>query len=380
MNTNKKYIPTSELKELLKQHNLKFTFNGIHVVVLSKIDRPDKAYTVLVAEKTDKYGILRYVDQYSLSFKSDTYQKWFTSKKCGTELTTWDWRYLLDLNKTTAISENINELYKYFDGIIPDDVTELFVKVKTKRRPKKSKKTHWKSHPYYKQEKQQKQKTILQRIEEGSRKERKQKRLLDKQTRPNIIPNYLGPRSSRRPGKKRFMHTHPYERIQIVDCSPTITELRKTCSGKQLKKVRIHSIEEETIKRVSHTPIYVYRPRQLRFKHQESIGNYSWNDPEPNSDFSNVKCWIRVKEEVKTETYTITRVKKPIYKTIRTLQIPSKKISNAAAFIQKRVKPEEYIPITKPYSNIHSLLGQHVTKENFEELVCKKYYLNSILL
>ena len=145
MNNKKKFIPTSELKEMLKNNDLKFTINGIHVVVLSKLKKPNGAHTVLVAKEPNADGILEYIDQYGLPFNSKQHKAWFAFNKGISEEVGWDWRYLLDLNKFAIDLGQHDVLYKYFDGIIPNKTSELFINSCVIKRNKKhtTRKPEW---------------------------------------------------------------------------------------------------------------------------------------------------------------------------------------------------------------------------------------------
>jgi hypothetical protein len=107
-------IETSELRLLLETKPLKFVFdNGLHVIVLPKLtDYPHKVYL--------RWNTTRnlYTEQYSLHQESELYKKWFKPSSERDMTIDQDWRYLLQLNSPELSPTNV--LHKYFEGIYVD--------------------------------------------------------------------------------------------------------------------------------------------------------------------------------------------------------------------------------------------------------------------
>ena len=109
----RKLMTTLKLKELLKEHPLKFSFpDGSKVIVVPKKEGdPHKVYL--------RWSVNRnlYVEQRSINPFDNLHKRWFNKDKSDS-LIGKDWRYLLSLSETETPS---NVLYQYFDGIYDED-------------------------------------------------------------------------------------------------------------------------------------------------------------------------------------------------------------------------------------------------------------------
>lgn len=116
----RKLITTVELRNMLEKegHPLKFKFpDGIEAIVLPKLNKyPNEVYI-----KWDESKEL-YVEQRHISFTTELHKNWF-NKERATALPGKDWRFLLQLNYPDC--DPINVLYSYFEGIYTGDLEEL---------------------------------------------------------------------------------------------------------------------------------------------------------------------------------------------------------------------------------------------------------------
>ncbi len=370
----RKEMKTSELRTMLETLPLQFSFDSgmspIKVVVLPKLaNDPHKVY-VRWSTNRDLY-----CEQYSLDWRTDLHKKWFNLEKANSEIGK-DWRYLLHLNNPDTTPLNV--LYKIFDGVYTGDIdfrlvkgTELYTKehfpdgplsveenaeifdarmeeknikneglipyIKgTKSIPKRIK-----SKPTFKlccDEEKQKMVCIkdpengnIIRIAKyftgkflkngftfASKEEYKLQQKLKFEKRKDMaegnreaqLLKYTGkPRSQRRFSKQRGIAGSPYNRYQTI----TIEELDK-------KDKSLIAQEKIQVKRI--VPQYEYVPMVWEIKKDgvviETIP-FLYPDGKPKMR----KVFIENKEE----WFTITRNVPTVRKTIKVLQIPSKKIT-----------------------------------------------------
>jgi hypothetical protein len=116
----RKEMGTIELRKMLEEEKLPLQFifpDGSDVIVLPKLDElPNEVYI--------KWDISanRYVEQRYISFETELHKNWFNKERANS-LPGKDWRYLLHLNYPDC--DPVNVLYKYFEGVYTGDIEEL---------------------------------------------------------------------------------------------------------------------------------------------------------------------------------------------------------------------------------------------------------------
>jgi hypothetical protein len=371
----RKEMKTSELRTLLETLPLYFTFeDGVEVVVLPKLaDRPD--YKVYV-----KWNDTMYCEQRSLDFESDLHKKWFNSERAKSTIGQ-DWRALLQLN--FPVIEDTNVLYKVFEGVYTGDLeqlekdTEYYKKEvwgDTKKpagipiygETKKLSERIKESDGSIKRKKKQVQnlhcnvegqkkvcikdpstgvifrinkfytsKYIKQGWEFTSKEEYKEQQKLaykirkDKAegNREEQMLKYRGPKQSSKgiPGS-------PFIKNQLIEVWP------KDDKGKRLTE---DDFETVTVKHL--IPVFAYVPRYYEIWREGKL-----IIKEPLLDMNGNQLFKRILRDTEERYITFERKVKPTHKTIRVLQIPSKKtqLLNAVTKPSGKVpRPKGAVPV-----------------------------------
>jgi len=338
----KKEIKTIELRKILEEERLPLQFflpDGITVIVLPKNNGHQNEVYVQWNQMKNLF-----VEQYSIYFKDTRYKAWFNSERANSEIGE-DWRCLLKLNN---MNTGRNILYKYFEGIYTGNIEEL--KEGTKKykellypKSKKAVTKEAKARITKRIEEQRKkyveeQKQIciknpttgkiirMQKFKTGkfikkgwtyaSKEDYKAQQRLSFQKRKDMaednlqeqMQKYKGPRI---PDKPRGIPGSPFYRYQTIAVWPTDKEGNK--------------LEEETFKVRVIIPIFEYIPQYFKGK---QLLYYKA---------------VKVGEEIEYHTYTIKA--KPIYKTIKVLQIPSKLSISLKALSEPSIKVTDGIPV-----------------------------------
>jgi len=350
----RKKITTTDLRDMLEKEKLPLRFflpDGITAVILPKNgDFQNKVYI-----QWDQMNNL-FVEQYLIDHKDIRYKLWFNSERTKSEIGE-DWRYLLQLNNMT---EGTNILYKYFDGVYTTGVEHLKhgdIKYKEKHYSKNKKEVTKKINERIKEQAEEKRKKYvegqkqicikdpttgriirMQKFKTGkfikkgwtytSKEDYKAQQRLSFQKRKDMaednlqeqMQKYKGPRT---PDKPKGIPGSPFYRYQTIAVWPTDKK------GNKLK--------EETFKVKVIIPVFEYIPQYFKGK-----------------QLSYYKA-VKVGEEFEYYTYTVKA--KPIYKTIKVLQIPSKLSIGLKALSEPSIKVTDGTPVfrivrdyTKRYS------------------------------
>ena len=335
----RKEMKTKELRTMLTTLPLRFKFdNGIDVVVLPKL--PSDPHKVYVKWSTNRD---LYCEQYSLHFESDLHKKWF-NKERGHSTIGQDWRYLLQLN---AMEDGTDELYKNFEGVYTGEVefrllkgTELYRKKFDIETKKSENRIKVKNTPRANNAAEEQKMVCIKDPKTGniiriakfftgkfikngftfaSKEEYKLQQKLKFEKRKDMaegnleaqLLKYTGKsRAENRGSKRKGIAKSPYERFQTI----TMETLDK--KNKEL-------IAQETIKIKRLIPQYEYTPKVWEIKKDgvviETIPFLKPNgDPVMNKRFiENFEEWVTIIRDVPTKR-----------KTIKVLQIPSKKMMN----------------------------------------------------
>jgi hypothetical protein len=366
----RKEMKTSELRKMLETLPLEFKFeDGIRVVVLPKsTEFPHEVYVKWSKDRN------LFVEQRSLNWTSDLHQQWFNSKRATSEVGE-DWRYLLKLNYPDNSPRDV--LYKYFEGVYTDDIdfrlikgTELYRKefyIETKKSGKRIKK-----------------KRIYKYTLDPERKEKfKKRKEMSKGNREAQMLLYNPePRRERRGSKVRYQPNSPYQRFQTI----TIEQVDE-------KNPELRAQETIKVKRLK--PEYEYIPivwnvyEYTTTKYQKTV----WDKRRGTCQVRTVterikgklletipflnehgKPLLRRKFVKNVEVWdTITRDVPIIRKTIKVLQIPSKKMSDLKKIMSDNPlkKREDAIPLVKIVRDYSTRLGP--SKKSDEPLWRKLY-------
>lgn len=339
---------TSELRKLLETSPLKFKFEavgfptGLNVVVLPKLTPADPHEVYLQWSKNRNL----YVEQRSIDWQdSELHNAWFNNEKPNTNLG-HDWRYLLKLNWPDITPTN--ELYKIFGGIYTDEIefrlkkgTEIYRKERAGTEKKsdvetptleevkvtKELKTRITSKLHTGPEGQKMvcikpPKGDIIRIQQyytgkfikngwvfASKEEYKEQENLKFKKRKEMaednvqeqMQKYKGPKSS-----NRGQAGTPYLKTQLIKVWPR---------DKNKKKIETETIQVKLI-----IPEFEYIPKFYLIR-QNGIEILK----EPLVDRHGNQLFDRKKIGQREEWITIERKVKPTIKTIKVLQIPSKK-------------------------------------------------------
>jgi len=391
----RKEMKTSELKEQLKEVPLQFVFeNKRKVVVLPK--SPNDQHEVYIKWSDSRH---LYTNQYNLTPGNYEYQQWF-NEKFNFSLPKSDWRYLLDLDNNT---EATNDLYKYYEGVYTGNIEDLkkgdvlyskefgidslppfnetkFVKKRIRKRkdlrpistprtnnapdqqkmvcikdPKNGNiirvaqyytgkfiKNGWTFVPKEEYKVQQKQKFEKRKdMSEGNYEEQ-------------LLKHKDKKRQERRGTKIRGNPNSPYNRLQTI-VTETIDEKDSSL------------IAQETFKVKKLIPHYEYIPIVWEIKQDgiviETVPFLDKDDkPIKRKKFiENVEEWITITRDVPVKR-----------KTIKVLQIPSKKMQNLKAVMEAGPpKPKDSKPLLSIVKTLSKQLG---TTKRSEEPLWKKLY------
>lgn len=422
-----KDMKTSELKTMLQTLPLEFKFdNGTRAVVLPKL--PNKQHEVYVRWSTTRN---LYANQYSLVPGNYEYQHWFNEE--FNKFPRQDWRYLLSLNENNSVKEDAtDELQKYFMGVYTDDIdfrlkkgTEIYMKkfglsepenVAEQATKKKEKRIRLrrdlrpKSKPRINYAPERQKMVCIKDPKNGNviriakyftgkfikngftfvpKEEYKLQQKLKFEKRKDMaegnreaqLLKYKGPKE---PNKPRGIAGSPYTKYQIISSTYTkgkdgekikhfLYPIKDSKTGKRYKEGEI-----ETLKVKQLVPEYEYKPmvweiwekgeKNQKIKLLETIP-FLDKDGEPivtKHLIGNKEEWVTIKRKVE-----------PVQRTIKVLQIPSKKMTELKATMSevkfsKKDGAKLLLPTIRSQRTKFLLSEDKNGKRNLETFYCEK--------